>query len=246
MIVNRSRYPLAAGLILVAFLWGCSPKASEPKPAETKTTSTAPTPEAEKPKPVLPETLKSEAYRYYGLSNEKPLDMEVISRAQPGSTTTGAQLNTLSAVEGSVATYQISRTGNLQAQLGNMEVTLESDGIYVKSSDIAQVGKHDLEFPNTVTPGFKWSSRTQVTQPNREIDLTVDSKIVGVVKLKAKSGDVDALLVTSGGKGKVLGQPTRMESKSWFVKDVGMVRSEMKTSGEKGKSQTVTIRATGY
>jgi hypothetical protein len=226
---------------------GCGKTATPAKPSEP-TASSAPSSNApaQAAKPVLPDSLKSDAYRYYGLSNDKPLDMEVISSAQPGITTTGAQTNALATVGGTTATYQISRSGNLKAQLGNMEVTLEPDGIYVKSSDIAEVGKHDLEFPNQITPGYSWSSNTKVTQPGREIDLTVESKIVGMVKLKGKSGDVDALLVTSGGKGKVLGQATRMESKSWFVKDVGMVKSEMKTSGEKGKSQTVTIRAAGY
>jgi hypothetical protein len=195
---------------------------------------------------VLPVALQNDAYRYYGLSNAKPLDMEVRSSAQPGTVTSGAQTTTLTAADEKTATFRVERSGNLGTQLGNMEVSLESDGVYVKSSDVADVGKHDLEFPNNITPGYVWTSRTKVTQPNREIDLTLTSKVVGFDELKTKSGKVKALLVTSSGSGTILKQKTRMESKSWFVKDVGNVVSEMITIPGKGESQTVTIRAAGY
>jgi hypothetical protein len=127
-----------------------------------------------------------------------------------------------------------------------MEVSLEPDGIYVKSSDVAKVGAHDLEFPNTLTPGYTWSSKTVVEQPEKLMDITNKFKVVGIQKLKGKAGPVDALLITSTGDGKILGKSVRMESKSWYVKGIGNVKAEMKTVDGKGKTESVSIVAAGY
>ena len=211
---------------------GKDPVASEKKAEETPVAIGNPG--------ELPADLKNEAYAYYGLGMTKPLVMEVTSSNQSG-IQTGTQEAKLISVEDGKATYEIERTGNLGDLLGGMTVTLERDGIYVKSSTIAKVGKRDLELPNNLTPGSTWESSTTVDQPGKQLNVVNSFKVVGVQPLKTKAGSYQALLITSTGSGTVNGQNVKMQTKSWYVKDRGAVKAVLSTTSGSGQTSSVTV-----
>jgi hypothetical protein len=220
-----------------------APSPGKDTPASSKTEPTPTAEEGKKPSAnpgELPADLKNEAYAYYGLGMTKPLVMEVTSSSQSG-IQTGTQEAKLISVEDGKATYEIERTGNLGDLLGGMTVTLERDGIYVKSSTIAKVGMRDLELPNNLAPGSTWESSTTVDQPGKQLNVINSFKVVGVQPLKTKAGNYQALLITSNGSGTVNGQNVKMQTKSWYVKDRGAVKAVLSTTDGSGRTSSVTV-----
>ncbi|RYG41131.1 hypothetical protein EON79_21360 [bacterium] len=237
--------------LLVACLVGC--QAEEPKtakPAVSPVNSGAPgmSSAADGPGPKvaasvaqIPAELKHAAFDYYGLGNEEPMDMEVRTTADAG-VRTGSQITRFKGLEDGKALYQVERTGGLTELLGQMDVTLEADGIYVKSSSVAKVGERDVEMPAKLDPGTTWEARTVVDQPGRELNVLVKFTVVGEQSITTPKGPRNALLVTSTGNGTMMTKNVRMDSKSWYVKGVGMVKSELKFTDAAGKASTITIQ----
>lgn len=196
------------------------------------------------PLSALPDNLKNAAYDYEGLGNDKPMDMEVTT-SNSSTVITGSQTVTLTSVKDGKATFHIERTGGLADLEGSEDDQLSSTGIIVTASDLADVGPNYIEMPADLHPGATWPSHTVVSKPGKELDTTGDFKVVGTQPVTTKKASYkDALLVTSTGKGKVQGQPVRMETKSWYVKGVGMVKSQIVMYPEKGQSATITIQET--
>lgn len=190
----------------------------------------------------IPAELKNEAYYYYGLANSTPMDMEITDTAAPDTPKTGAQTVTLKEIKDGKAIFDVERTGNL-AELGSQEVTLEKDGVYVTEATIAKID-HELEIPSDLTPGKTWVSDLKVEEAGRSVNLKNSFKIVGKEKVTTKVGVRDAILITSTGKGTMQGQPVRIESKNWYARDIGGVKSIIKIIPAKGPARTMTIQET--
>lgn len=215
------------------------PAAPSTPDASTTTAAIAPRPAIDIP---LPESLKHQGYLFYGLANTKPMDLEVVSSTQSG-VTTGTQTTRLVEVQGDKAIYQIERTGGLAMLMGNMEVSVEPTGIYVKSSDVAKVGERDLEIPADLKPGAAWTSRTVSEKAGSGFDVTNKFKVVGPKKVQTKKATYpDALLITSTGSGQLAGRKVTMDTKNWYVKGIGLVKSEMRTTEPGGKASTITFQ----
>jgi len=189
----------------------------------------------------LPENLKSEGYSYYGLNYDKPMNMEVQASTNTA-IQTGTQITKLKEIKDGKAIYSIERTGNLGELLGNMEVSLEPDGIYVKTSTKAKVGARDLELPAQMTTGREWTTKVLVDQAGQKMDVTNFFKIVGRESVKTPLGTYDSIVVTSTGVGTMNGQNIRMETKGWYVKDRGMVKAVLTNSNAAGQKGTITIQ----
>ncbi len=221
---------------------GSTPVAKAPENSSQATPSGKPSPSAAETKAPtlaeLPAELKHAAFDYYGLANEKPVNMQAVYSSQP-QVITGTQTVRLKEMRDGNAIFMIERTGGL-AQLGDQEMSLEKDGLYVTQSTIAKVN-HDLELPADVTPGKMWDNKTEV---EGQISLNSKFKVVGVQKVKTKVGDRDALFVTSTGEGTMRGQKVKVTSENWFVKGVGGVKSVLKIAFPGGKTETVTVEET--
>jgi hypothetical protein len=209
--------------------------------ADPKTGEQAPA--AEKPTvDQIPAELKTEAFYYYGLNNTKPMDMEIIDSQAPGQPKTGTQVAVLKEIKDGKAIFDVERTGNLM-DLGSQEVTLEKGGVYVTEVAIAQID-HELELPSDLTPGKTWESVLKVDTPGRSVNLKNSFKVVGKQQVKTKVADRDAILITSTGTGTMQNQAVRIESKNWYVRDLGGVKSVINIIPTKGKTRTMTIQET--
>lgn len=238
------RYVPILAVSLIAL--GCTGSKDSAKPADpSKETAPSQSGSSEPAKSVptladLPAELKHDGYEYYGLGNEKPVDMEIKGG---GKELTGSQTTKLTEIKDGKATFSVDRTGGL-AGVGQNELTLEKDGIYIKSSTVMKVGAHDLEFPAKLTPGTSWPSNMEVEMEGQQMKLVSTNKVIGLKKITIPAGSYDAMLVESKGKGTINGKKITMESQSWHVKGIGAVKVSFKTTYADGKVDTNTMQMT--
>jgi hypothetical protein len=189
----------------------------------------------------LPEELRHDGAAYYGIGNTEPVDMEIVTSTATG-INSGTQTMRLKEMKDGKAVFTVERTGNLAQQLGGMEVRVEKDGVYVHSSPIATVGERDLELPADLTPGKTWTTTTKVDRESQKMDLKNTFKVAGVEPVTTKRSKYeDALLVTSVGEGTLSGSRVRIETRSWFVKGRGNIKTEMRLIDAANKAQTISI-----
>ncbi|MDX2066109.1 MAG: hypothetical protein SFX74_10230 [Fimbriimonadaceae bacterium] len=189
----------------------------------------------------LPEALRHDAAAYYGVGNPEPIDMEIVTSTETG-INSGTQTMRLKETKDGVAIFAVERTGNLAAQLGAMEVRVEKDGVYVHSSGIAIVGDRDLELPADLAPGKTWSTNTRVDKEGQQMDLKNTFKVEGIEPVSTKRAKYpEALLVSSVGEGTLNKDRVRIETRSWFVKGRGNIKTEMRLIDAANKARTISI-----
>jgi hypothetical protein len=212
-----------------------------PAVATSTTGATAEAPSETKPvsRDQIPADLKTEAYEYFGLSNDKPVDMEYTATAQPG-LHTGSVITTLTEVKDGKPIFTIERTGGL-AGLGTQKVSLEKDGIYVIESDPPILDGPQLQMPSDLTPGKSWKNRIRFDQGGTKMDVEMTYTIKGVQKFQTKKGQREGLLVAATGSGTRNGSKLTMESREWHVKGLGPVKAELISKTADGKTEKVLI-----
>lgn len=247
------------GLLLLGALTGCGNQGGDKKTAEapakgdavTGENPSAPTPPGgpggatETPSlPIssVPASLRHAGFEYYGLANDKPIDMELVTSTM--GSFTGSQTLRLKSVEGDKAVFQLERTGGL-AQLGSMELSLEPTGVYVTSSTMGKLDAKHMEVPAKLAPGIQWTADSKITRPDGgSVENKATFRVIGERSVKTKAGDRTALLIESTGPGTQNGQKVRMDTKMWLAKGIGLVRMEVKVTPEGGSPITMTLQET--
>jgi len=229
---------------IVMALAGCDSKAPGgdivAKPQATAKTDPLPAPKQEPPpapktdidRSKVPAELQTDAYRYYGLSNPKPLDME-LNLKKDNTVLTGATSARMTQVDKSGASFAVETTGSLHETIGDGVVSLKPDGVYEVSSEKEKIDHPMLALPTGVEKGKTWSIDSKVEANARTEREQMTFKSQGIQSLTIGKTTYQALYVV--GKGKLTGDargPITM--RQWFVKDIGMVKMEM-VQTEKGK-----------
>lgn len=243
---------LAAALATILVGSGCGGKENQkpaPGPAAPSTTTEAAqtgadaTQTAALPLSELPDSLKSDAFEYYGLGNTEPMDLERSVAGTPD-VVTGSQRFRLKEVKDGKAIFVVERTGGFAA-VGDSELSLEQDGLYAMSSTVGKITPHQLELPAKLDVGTQWKSETKLEQPNGiSLEHKATNKVVAMEKVKTKAGDYDALVVQSSGPATINGESMEMRTKAWFVKGLGAVKMEIVQIPKSGAKQMITIQAT--
>lgn len=216
------------------------------QPAKDPSTQAAPPPA---PTPVVPESLKNDAYHWYGLANEKP--MNVVMLVDGKEMATGTQTVHLTSVADGKAVFDVTRDGTLGDNYGSETLSLESDGIYtIKSTQILS-SVHNLELPAKVAPGVTFKNTgmhiKMKGKDGQEQDVSQDEtfRVVGPAKVQTPVATQDALLITSSGTMKTSTQNFRMETSMWYVKEKGIVKSVVTIKDmtkPKAAKQVITIQ----
>ncbi len=215
------------------------PSGNEPKPVSGSEQSPKGLPISS-----VPADLKHEAFDYYGLENLAPMEFEVVSTALT-TVESGTATTTLSAVEGGVAKFITARTGTL-SQMGDEEVEVRKDGVYN-----TKIGGHPIEPAQLVLPvdlavGKTWTTSGKVTAQTPQGLKTFDQKfsyrVVGPEKVKTKAGEFDSLKVLANGTITLDGKKNQSEVVAWYVKRMGTVKMEIKSTG--AQKVTMSIQAT--
>jgi len=232
---------LAATSVFALIGFGCTPAPAEKKEGETPSKPTAAIDKPAKAVTLadLPGELKHEGFEYYGLGYEKSTPLQLVS--PNGAIQTGEQKVVLKSFEDGKAIFEVQRTGGLAANMGNNELRVEADGVYVHSSSIAKVGERDLEVPAKMSPGSTWITKTEIANDSQKLKLTMNFKAQGFEDVTTPAGKFNALLVTGDGSGTINGKKARMETRAWYVKGRGNVKTEITTIDDQGARQSLRI-----
>jgi hypothetical protein len=174
----------------------------------------------------VPEELRNEAYSWYGLNSDKPMNVQVKTGPR---TLTGVQTVRLKEVKPGKAIFEIVRDGDLLSLFGTETLALEKDGIYTIKSTEFEGNVRNLEMPTDLTPGKTWDNNGKFKRANGE-DLTqkLSFKVVGPQKVTTALGSQDALYITSFGSMSSSGSRFQMNSSFWYVKNKGLVKMIIK------------------
>ncbi len=194
----------------------------------------------------LPAELKHDAFEYYGLSNEGTMPLEVTY--SNGDVKTGAQTAQIKEVKNGRATFGITRTGGLFEAFGSSEDVMELDksGVYALSTSAGKLEGRQLEVPTGLVPGKTWKVNSKI-ELNEGGKVQIDHvfKVEGMRKIKTKLTEYpQALLITSKGTMRTQNGSARMETRSYYVRGRGAVRSEIKQIPAAGKPVTMVIQET--
>lgn len=265
----QNRVALAIGLCVCPFfLIGCPNSTPEPeakKTESTETSSTPPTPAdsnkkeltptqgSEAPKAngtsskssetkvatsaaSLPAELKHEGFEYYGLG--APTMSLELKNTTTGQTSHGTRIVKFNRIEGGKAYFTQSHTDDLKG-VGDYEIMVDKEGVWVTASSTARIDKPQLEVPAKLSTGVTWQTKSDLE--------STEFRVVGPAKITTPVGPRDTILIVGKGTVKINGQDVPLESKFWCVKGVGQVKFEGKTSpkgANQAKPQTVTLEET--
>lgn len=220
---------------------------AQPSAANAQGAATASQAKSEKqaPPPVLPGDLKTDGYRWYGLSSDKPINYTVTMEGNPSFS--GSQTMQLKSVEKGRAIYEVERTGGLGDQLGTETVSLERDGVFIIKSTKFTGDVHNLDMPSKVPVGATWKNTGKLEMPGQKFEQDLKFTVSGRARVTTPVGTQEALLVKSTGQVTINGAKYRMVSSQWYVKDRGVVKSVISMTGigvKKPKTQQITIQET--
>lgn len=244
----------ALSLLAILAVWGCSGTTEAPSTTTTggttatpKTDGTTPT-TAETPAPdasQVPATVKTDAFAYFGLGNNKAMNVEM--RVKGRATMTGAIVSKLVKIDGETATYSIERTGGIAADLGTDTILVDKSGVYIVGTTVGTMTPDkSLQLPADLKPGATWETHSKVSKTDGT-ELTENGKYIvkGIEPLTTKVGKYEALVVTSTGTGtvKVQGQtnPATYNATSYYVKDRGLVKQIINLTLKGQPANSVTI-----
>jgi hypothetical protein len=192
----------------------------------------------------VPTSLKTDAFDYYGLGSDKPVDFEMVGS---GGTKTGARIVTLKSVNGDKAVFEVQFTGGLD-QLGTTEYSLEPGGLFATKSSIGTLkDTHQLEVPAKLDVGVTWKSKVEATlTDNTQLKSDQIYKVVKREQVTTKAGKFDALRIDVTGNSQVGSQKTKDDLKIWLVKGVGPIKMDIKyTMGSVVNQNVVTAVRVG-
>ncbi|HRI44593.1 MAG TPA: hypothetical protein PLL78_13615 [Fimbriimonadaceae bacterium] len=250
--LNRSacawalRWLFFAGLLGSLAFAGCKPSApptsSEPPKATDKNEESK-----EEPKPppaadlaLIPPSLKTDAFEFYGLGNTEALRYEVI--ADGAAPKVGDQTVRFTGMKDGNAQFSIERTGDLASAMGSQELELRPKGIYTTQTSLGSIEGDSLELPSSLKIGTTWKADQSLkTADERQVKSSATYKVVRMEKVKTKGGDFDALLVTGKGSITLDGQKASLDMKQWLAKGKGAVKTEIATKFESGTGTKVSI-----
>lgn len=225
---------------MVAAVAGCgSPQTAAQGSAKATTTSTGSS-DSSTASQSLPDLLKNDAYEYYGLGRKEPTNL-VISVQGGGEPVTGSQSVEFLGMDNGKARFKIVRSGKLK-ELGDETVVLGPEGIVAESVSPGELDGHPMELPANLTPGSTWKTDYKVKQATGETQEDHSTfKVTGPDKVTTSAGTFDAILVESTGDDVLNGSKTKLQTKSWYVKGRGAVKTMFMTTPTGGSTTTMTM-----
>jgi hypothetical protein len=218
-------------LLALLLLAGCQPATSSNAP-EASNSSEAP--KADEPKVESNKSLQGDAYEYYGLGRTSPMKISIKQGDMPERK--GEQTVKLSKSESDFEEYIIENKGDLSS-MGTIVLRLEKGGIKVSETAQMTPDPNSWELPNELTVGKTWQTNTK---PGSIMELKSTNKVQGTEEVKTPVATYkDALVISSTGTGSSAGKSFALNSKIWFVKGRGAVRTEVTQVVDKTETKTV-------
>jgi hypothetical protein len=219
--------------LLAAVLAGCGSGGAVAREGEKKE-GTGKTEAAEKAPKSVPESLKHEAFLYFGLGNTGPVKYTFV-RVEGDKPEAGTQSVELKAVGDGSADYVIRRDGALSA-LGVEDVQVRADGVYLVSSTLGTPEKPVLVMPSKLEPGSTWGGDHTLKSPDgSEVKYSGKSKFERKETLTVAGKSYETVLVSESAELELAGSKRSVSGKTWFASGVGVVRMRLEVKSADGK-----------
>ena len=192
----------------------------------------------------VPESLKHDAFRYIGFDHKKPLKYSYV-KLQGTAPEEGSQTCVIKSADKDAADVLVERDGSLK-ELGTEEFQVKPDGIYLVSTQQGKPDKPVMQMPAKLPVGTVWDYKFPLTGKSGEkMTLTGKAKVEAVEKVKVEAGEFDTIRVTETATLDFNGKPSTVSMKTWYAKDVGIVKMKMEMKNEKGDIVTSTMELSG-
>lgn len=246
-------------LLSVSVLIGCGNSTGSELTIPTPKSTTGPSSDASpsstdrgKPMPTapsvslsdVPDVAKTDAYRYFGLSNDKPLKLEM---AQTGEgTLTGSLKNTLTSVKDGQAFFDVDYGDGLESKMGSNSVRADKDGVHAVSMSLGKMAHEDLELPAKLSPGTTWTSHNSIEVAGGEaVKQDITYKVVGLQDVQSKGAKYSQALYVVGTGTIVAGKAkSQVTERAWYVKDKGPVKQTIDQKVGNQAPKSITIQET--
>lgn len=243
------RWLLFVGLAGSLALAGCKPSTPTTSAEPPKTAEKSEEPKEEPSAPpaadlaLIPPSLRTEAFEFYGLGNTEAMRYEVV--ADGAAPKVGDQTVRFTGMKDGNAQFSIERTGDLASAMGSQELELRPKGIYTTQTSLGSIEGDSLELPSNLKVGTTWKADQSLkTSDGRKVKSSATYKVLRMEKVKTKGGDFDALLVTGKGTITLDEQKASLDMKQWLAKGKGAVKTEITTKFESGTGTKVSIELT--
>ena len=220
------------GLLAVA-LAGCGSGGAVAREGESKEGSGKSGVTETTPKTV-PDSLKHEAFEYFGLGNTGPVKYTFV-RVEGDKPESGTQSVELKAVGDGIADFVIRRDGALSA-LGVEDVQVKPDGVYLVSSTHGSPEKPVMVMPSKLEPGATWGGDHTLKSPDgSEVKYSGKSKFEKKETLTVAGKSYETILVSESAELELAGSKRSVSGKTWFASGVGVVRMRLEVKTPDGK-----------
>lgn len=240
----RKPFTLLCLLGLAFVIAGCQRQA----PAEPEADQQPGAAAADQPAPaetvlVLPEELRHEAALWHGLDQIRPKTYW-FSMENGGREGMGSQVAEINLIEGGVAQLSITRTGAL-ADIGNEEVEVRPDGIWLVSTTLGTLDKPAKSMPANPAVGETWSNEYVLTATGgQKLQGRSNFRVARQEEVTTRAGTFQALLVVEEGTITVNDQRSTTRARSWYAKGHGMVKLIAEVTTPDQPKTTFTVELT--
>jgi hypothetical protein len=196
----------------------------------------AKTSEASAAATALPANQRHEGFVYSGLAAQKPLKYTVVLPGETEPTTVEQTVKFLK-VENGIGKYDVIRTGPKASILGNETIWVQPDGVFTMTSTRGRLENPILGLPPDFKVGKEWK-RSGVFFDNPSMTKTEiedDCKVAAAEKVKTAAGEFDTLRLDTTGTIKQATLTRKVTSKSWYAKDIGLVKCEIVAKDADGR-----------
>ena len=231
-------------LIVSLVATGCQPEKEDPTEEPTSEQTSTTDPEEE---PIVklsdaddvgPE-LRHDAYRYYGLGNQKAFVYELDQST--GMVEEGSQEFAYQGMVDGVPTYKLIRKGSL-SMLGEETYTLGADGISMVSTTMGDLSGPALTVPADLSVGAKWSSTQSITRADGQVvEMVIDHEVTGTETVETDAGSFETLVIDSSGTINVGDAKNTFTGKVYLAEGTGHIKLETHTKSEDGEEKHVFV-----
>lgn len=250
--INSRLVTAIFGLGMSLALTGCNNKAgSIAEPPKLGATSTSNSTSGDSTKAggapsttSVPVDLKHDAYSYNGFDRVKPLTY-LFAQVQGDKPTTGTQVSELKTSDKDSATFLTKRTGSLEF-LGEDEVLVKSDGLYLVSTSQGKPEKPVRQMPAKLTVGTVWDYEYNLlSNAGKKMYMKGKARVEAEEKIKVTGGEFDTLRVSETANLDNDGSKAEVAMKTWYAKNLGIVKMKMELKTSTGRLITTTMELSG-
>lgn len=204
-----------------------------PEPEASESTEAATTADAETVK-TLPADLEHDGMHYSGLNANRVLSYKISQKGMPDQF--GELKITRTALKDGKLAIVRQRPG--LAQLGDDEVEVRKEGVFVTKMSAGSLENPTLELPADLSIGSTWSDTSEIEVNGTQMHNKATYKVVGDKSVTVPGGTFLCREISATGTITMSGAVNPLTVNAFYAKDVGLIRMQLTT---KANGETVSF-----